>query len=627
MRPRLLILALPLAALAACDSPNTPPEPLAVAPGQATILVRDSLQLEAQGASGPVDWASLNPSVATVGTTGVVVGLASGSATITATAAGRVATAEVTVVGRAVLVGSDTLIVFATGPTEPAPAPRTLSLANAGEAPLIGLAATVAYEDAVGGWLGVRVDTAGGDARLTLTPQGAGAPIGVYRASVRVTADKAEKSPLTIPVQLTVAEPARIVVEPDTIRLSALVGGASRTGSAGIHNGGERPLGRLSLDVEYPATGTAGWLHVALSEEQAPSELSLDASASALGEGVYSATVWIRSDLPHIAPVPVAVEFDVGPQPAIGVSPTSIAFYALQDSIDPLPQTLRITNVGSGSLSDLSVAAPRYGPGASGWLSVSLMGSTAPAQVTLSASIAGLLGGTYYADLDVSSPAAVESPRTVRVVLTVEGPWIYFAFPGTAYHIARGEREGPGWFPVYNGGGGILSGLQVRVEANGPPGFISVGFNGPPVAPVSVGVSRSGVGIPVGLYTADVIVSSTLPNVRPDTMHFIVSVVPEPVIVLDPSPATLTAAVGGSASLMLAVSNGGGGLLHTLAASISYPSGPTGWLSAKVNSNWGIELLANAASLGPGTYAATLHVTSPQPLVLPVDVQVTLVVN
>ncbi|HJU74224.1 MAG TPA: Ig-like domain-containing protein [Gemmatimonadaceae bacterium] len=74
-------------------------------PGSGTIAVGSSitLQAEALDASGapvlgrPVGWASLNEAVATVSNSGVVVGVAVGSTTITATIDGRSGTAAITV--------------------------------------------------------------------------------------------------------------------------------------------------------------------------------------------------------------------------------------------------------------------------------------------------------------------------------------------------------------------------------------------------------------------------------------------------------------------------------------------------------------------------------------------------
>ncbi len=618
------VLALSVMAIAACDGPSAPPGPFLVQPGEATVLVGDSVQLSVSGGSGALEWTSLHPEVALVSALGVVRGLASGSAKITASEAARHASATVSVLDRAVLDGPDSLIVFETSPPEPAPPSMALTISNVGEAPLIDVRADVAYEGTTNRWLDARVDTTLGAVQLTLSPDASGIPIGTHAASVSVSAKKAENSPLSIPVRLSVVEPGRIVLDRDTLRVGALVGETAKTARVPVRNDGARSFGALSTNIEYPSGAPVGWLNSTLGD----GHLEVDASAASLGEGTQYATVWVQSDLSFVDPAPLRVEFDVGPQPSIHISPTSIAFYALQDSIDPLPQTIDVTNGGGGTLSGLTLSAPRYGPGANGWLQASLSAVAAPARIKLHASIGGLAGGTYYADVDVEATSA-DSPRAFRVVLTVEGPWIYLVSNGTTIRAARGTVRGPGFYPIYNGGGGVLSGLQLTVNETGPPGFAIIGFNGPPVAPVSVLVSANGVGVPAGSYFAEVIISSTLPNVRPDTMVFNIRIAPEPKIVLTPTSLSLNVAAGTVGSPdSLAITNGGGGFLNVLTPGVIYPAGgPTGWLNASIPYTAIVRYHVDATALAPGTYTATLRVGSPQPLVQSVFVPVTLVVR
>src|SRR2546425_1891233 len=92
----------------ACNDSNGPPPSIAkvtVSPSPASVLVGGTMQLTAktEDAAGnvltgrAVTWASSNTVVATVSATGLVTGVAVGSATITATAEGKNGTAAVTV--------------------------------------------------------------------------------------------------------------------------------------------------------------------------------------------------------------------------------------------------------------------------------------------------------------------------------------------------------------------------------------------------------------------------------------------------------------------------------------------------------------------------------------------------
>src|SRR5713101_8036472 len=108
-----LLLAAALLMGMACKDSTSPPAPagppavasVTVAPSPGTLLVGSTAQLTAttKDSAGnvltgrAVTWASSNPAVATVSATGLVTGVAVGSATIMATAEGKNGTAAVTV--------------------------------------------------------------------------------------------------------------------------------------------------------------------------------------------------------------------------------------------------------------------------------------------------------------------------------------------------------------------------------------------------------------------------------------------------------------------------------------------------------------------------------------------------
>ena len=78
-----------------------PPPPLGVSPSAPEVLAGETVALSASGAQGAVSWASSDPGVATVSAAGVVTGVGSGTAVVTATdaATGGTGTATVTVFG------------------------------------------------------------------------------------------------------------------------------------------------------------------------------------------------------------------------------------------------------------------------------------------------------------------------------------------------------------------------------------------------------------------------------------------------------------------------------------------------------------------------------------------------
>ena len=109
---RLLPAYLLLAFAAACDSPSAPRQEVAqviVTPADANINAGDNLQLTAQArdqdnalvANVQFAWSSLDETVATVSTAGLVTGVRSGTARIVASADGKADTALITVFGTA----------------------------------------------------------------------------------------------------------------------------------------------------------------------------------------------------------------------------------------------------------------------------------------------------------------------------------------------------------------------------------------------------------------------------------------------------------------------------------------------------------------------------------------------
>ncbi len=101
--------------------------------------------------------------------------------------------------------------------------------------------------------------------------------------------------------------------------------------------------------------------------------------------------------------------FDQALPPAIGVTPGTVAFNALEGT-NPPPQSLTITNEGGGTLAWAAMDN-------ASWLSVSPLSGVAPSSISISANIAGLAPGTYGASIAISATGA--SSRNIGVTLTV----------------------------------------------------------------------------------------------------------------------------------------------------------------------------------------------------------------
>jgi hypothetical protein len=100
------------------------------------------------------------------------------------------------------------------------------------------------------------------------------------------------------------------------------------------------------------------------------------------------------------------------PSAGLSVSPSSLSFAGVAGGDDPAPETLSVSTAGGEPL-------PYTVSDDTDWLSESPATGTAPDSVSITASTAGLLDGTYTATVTVDGGAVPGSPATIPVTLTV----------------------------------------------------------------------------------------------------------------------------------------------------------------------------------------------------------------
>ena len=103
------------------------------------------------------------------------------------------------------------------------------------------------------------------------------------------------------------------------------------------------------------------------------------------------------------------------PEPAIGLSTASVTVSDTTFTTAPSPITITITNAGTGTLEQLALGPVSYGAGATGWLTASISGTTAPATITLSFANDSLAEGTWTASIPVIATGAVNTPQTITI--------------------------------------------------------------------------------------------------------------------------------------------------------------------------------------------------------------------
>lgn len=512
-----------IATLATCQE-ATEPEPFLIAPDAVVLLVGESSQLTATGASEEVVWSSSNSQVATVvSATGFVRGVSRGEASISAVSGSTVATASVKVEIPPALGLSSPAANFATVIGDPDPAAQSIIVSNVGDRAINGITVgTIAYgENQPTGWLTTTASGSTAPVTVSLTAKRGSLPRGTYTATVPILAAGIDNSPQHIAVIFSVQVPPSIVVSRSTVPMSGIPG-TTITEVVNVTNGGDAALTGLTRTITYTQGSSQTWLTATLGGTAAPTSLTLAASTSGLAVGNYAATVRVSSSLPNVAPRDIAVNLTVSPGPAIALSSSTVNVSAVFGT-NPADQQVTVTNSGGGTLNQLSLDAPSFGQGqAQGWLSPipALASATAPAVITLKFATASLPNGTYNATVPVRSPVASNSPLNLNVVLVVSPPPVISLSPTSVSFAAWGGAATPPGAQnvlVTNSGGGTLSGLAATIQyTSAATGWLTSTFVGGPG--VSLQLRPNTTLLNAGLHTATVTVSSNIAGVAPKTV-------------------------------------------------------------------------------------------------------------
>lgn len=595
-----------------------PVDSIVISPAGATIVLGRNSQFsaatyDARGRllTGRVlDWASTDPAVATVSASGLVTSAGLGSAFIVVTSEGRSDSAAITVIPvpvRQIVVTPDPALVQLGG---------TLQL-------------TADTRDSVGGSLPGRAVAWSSANPAIVTVSTTGLLTGIALGTTAVTASS---EGVAVQVPVTVSAPV-ISVSTATVSVTdRSMGGNPPPVAIDVTNGGSFTLSGLSTAVTYGA-GASGWLSASLSQTTAPATVSLQATTGSLAPATYTATLTISSSQPGVAPRTVDVTFVVTPFPVIAASNTSPAFAAQVGGSDPAPQSIAITNSGTGTLNGLA-ASVSYGSGATGWLGASLAGTTAPTSLALQPITGSLPVGVYTATVTITSTVSGVAAKDLSVTFTVaQGPIIGLSKSSVApTQVAFSTIAVLDTVAVTNPGGGTLTGLSAGIAYGaGASGWL-IATLGSTTAPTALILSSDASTLAAGTYTATVTVASSSPGVASQTVNVTFTVTPQPVIVVTPASRSFTATRGAAspAPQTVSVTNGGGSTLSGLSASVTYGAGASGWLGTALSSSTApstLTLTPATGSLGAGTFTATVTISSTVPGVASKAVDVSLTVE
>ena len=156
----------------------------------------------------------------------------------------------------------------------------------------------------------------------------------------------------------------------------------------------------------------------------------------------------------------------VDPPAQLGLSAESATFAVVGGAPMPAAAAITITGDGGRPIDDLAVGDISYTGAASGWLTATLDGVTAPATLTLAAATDGVAPGVYGATVTLTASGA--SPRMLTVALfTRTATLVGDVQPALASHNCMGCHSGASasipdfttaatsWSTLLGSGGGV----------------------------------------------------------------------------------------------------------------------------------------------------------------------------
>jgi len=326
---------------------------------------------------------------------------------------------------------------------------------------------------------------------------------------------------------------------------------------------------------------------------------------------------------------------------AVTVSPPDLAFGVdtarfgtMQLAPSPTPLAVPVTTKRLLQLTGVTVDNITYGASASGWLQATLDQTTTPATLTLTATTTtpGFPAGTFLAKVVLSATNPGTPPATLDVLLTVGvGPTISLT-PGSLDFAAipGGTDPAAATVQVDNTGGGTLSGLSVGTITYGPggSGWISSATLDLTTAPATLTVQAKVGALAGGTYTATIPVAAASAVNTPQPVSVTFTVTNQASIQLSRTTASSIAPHLGAnpASTVVNITNGAGGTLTALSASVSYGAGASGWLGLSLSSTAAPATLTLTPVTGTvpiGTFTATVAVASPVAVNTPRTIAVT----
>jgi uncharacterized protein (TIGR03437 family) len=470
------------------------------------------------------------------------------------------------------------------------PANQTVSISNGGGGTL-NWSASVAS----GSWLSVSPPLGTGAGTLTISANITGLSATTYTGAIQVSATGAVTQ--TINVSLTVSS----IITPPSPVLSVSTSALTFTAQQGAANLASQTATVSNLGggtLNWTAAVTSGaWLSVSPASANSPGPLTISTNIAGLTANTYTGAIQVAASGATGSPQTINVTLTITPPPtapALAVSPVTLAFTAQQASANPSSQTVAISNSGTGTLNwTASVTS-------GSWLSVSSSSGTAPANLTISANIAGLAVNTYTGTILVAASGAGSSPQTINVTLTITAvpvsPVIALSPTSLAFSGQQGAANPQSQtVALSNSGSGTLNWSATVTSGT----WLTVSpASGTGAALLTIAANSAG--LSGGTYNGTIQVAASGAGNSPQTLTVTFTVVQAAVSAISLAPN----------ALQFVVIAGSNPATQTFQVLNNF-SGALGWTASAntlVGSNW--LSISPAAGVSPGTITVTVNSAS-----------------
>ncbi len=509
------------------------------------------------------------------------------------------------------LIAAPTSLVVTYGQLDPAPDPIQITVTSSGAA----LAFTPSVSPSTT-WLtlsGISQIPAVGStpARVQFSVDPSGLAPGDHQGSIILTSANAGDNPLTVPVTLTVLAAPTLSASPSQVSLG-WTQNVSTSSLQSIAVLSTSPVG-VTATVQTAAGGN--WLTASISDNQTPAVVTLSAVGTGLAPGVYNGALTLTSPGVSNSPVVIPVTLSVSAQPQLLVSPATLNFSYQLLSGPLLPQ--KSVSISTADQATAPVSAVANTSSGGNWLTIS-GGTSTPGAMQLSADPTGLPAGVYPGTVMLTSPGY--APATVNVTLRITTAPVLIV-PTASLNFAYQQGGAPPMTQAIT----ISSGSPVPFGASAGTGAPWLTVTGGGTTPASVSVSVNPAGLSPGTYSGSLVLTGDQAANSPVVIPVQFTIAAGITLAGQPSSLSFTYTQQGTVppSQPLTISSS-----QPLNVALAI-SAAESWLNVQGGGSTpaGLQISVDPDGLTPGTYSASILVSSPTAVNSPLVVPVTLVVQ